>query len=208
MINQLPSPTPDIIICGDFNLPHARWNSSTCATGASKEEQTMFHDLCSFANEHFMTQIIDQPTHRSGNILDLVFTNNANFIHSYSSNVSSLSDHFIVECNVPYTNNDCNSDSSDTEEKDISFNSLNFFHEDIDWSAINNAISNTNWQLLFHSSTPDDMMETFLAVCLETVQKYVPLRRHSDRSNSTRKNKIPRQRQKLMRDPASETNET
>ena len=46
-----------------------------------------------------------QANHRAGNILDLIFTNNANYIHSFSSNITSMSDHHILECHtVMYDN--------------------------------------------------------------------------------------------------------
>ena len=30
--SNLPSPTPDVLLCGDFNLPHAVWSNGTCST--------------------------------------------------------------------------------------------------------------------------------------------------------------------------------
>ncbi|HAO14984.1 MAG TPA: hypothetical protein DDE71_05440, partial [Tenacibaculum sp.] len=42
---QLPNPTPDIIMCGDFNLPHAVWPMGEIKSGASTDEQTMIKDL-------------------------------------------------------------------------------------------------------------------------------------------------------------------
>ena len=73
VLNNLPSPIPDVLLCGDFNLPHALWTNGTCASGATKDEQCMIQDLYALANVHFMTQVIDKPTHRAGNILDLIF---------------------------------------------------------------------------------------------------------------------------------------
>ena len=36
-LNNLPSPTTDIILCGDFNLPNAMWSSGKCRPGATKD---------------------------------------------------------------------------------------------------------------------------------------------------------------------------
>ena len=63
VITNLNSPTPDIILCGDFNLPHFNWSSGTSRAGATREEQLMGQDINALANEHFMTQVIDESTH-------------------------------------------------------------------------------------------------------------------------------------------------
>ena len=44
------SPFPDIIIRGDFNLPHVSWSSVSPAAGASTEEQLMLYFLSKFSN--------------------------------------------------------------------------------------------------------------------------------------------------------------
>ena len=187
-ISNLPSPTPDVLLCGDFNLPHAVWSNGTCSTGATRDEQCMVGDLYSLANEHFMMQVIDRPTHRSGNTLDLMFTNNANYIYSYSSNITALSDHFLVQCQVAYADSDINNDTitSDKEEdEELSFRDYNFFVEDIDWNCITDTLSKVDWRLCFHKSTPEQMMETFLSVCLEIVKEVIPLKRQSNWGHET-----------------------
>ena len=65
-------------MCGDANLPSADWVEGVCRTGAARyrEEQKMISSLYEFATEYFMVQQIDEPTHRDGNILDVIFTNN------------------------------------------------------------------------------------------------------------------------------------
>ena len=55
------SPLPDIIIRGDFNLPHVSWPTGTPVSGASNEEKRMLNtlnDLCNnlpTAPNHFHT---------------------------------------------------------------------------------------------------------------------------------------------------------
>ena len=45
VIESLPSPTPSILIGGDFNLPKAAWPSCTPMVGASAEERLMISTL-------------------------------------------------------------------------------------------------------------------------------------------------------------------
>ena len=102
-INSI-SPTPDIILGGDFNLPHAKWDSFTHKSGASLDEQRMINIMRHICNDNAMLQVIKSSTHQRGNILDLVFTNNTDLIHSYQCNetLRSISDHYIIELATGY----------------------------------------------------------------------------------------------------------
>ena len=59
------NPPADTILIGDFNLPDIQWDtlSSTSSTSCA---------FCDFIFDNSLTQLIDQPTHIQGNILDLV----------------------------------------------------------------------------------------------------------------------------------------
>ena len=52
---------------------------------------------------------------------------------------------------------------------------------------------------VFHKSTPEKMMETFLSVCLEIVKEVIPLKRQSNGTKSRKAHRIPRHRRNLMR---------
>ena len=66
-LESLSSPSPDVILCGDFNLPHVLWPEGTVKPGATKEERIMAQDLLSLVNEHYLFQQSMHPTHRCGN---------------------------------------------------------------------------------------------------------------------------------------------
>ena len=93
----LPSPSPDIVLCGDFNLSHIQWATGTLRPGATTDEQNMVKNLQDLTEEHFLFQHIHKATHRHGNTLDLCFSNNPAFIHSYECVATQLSDHYIIE---------------------------------------------------------------------------------------------------------------
>ena len=78
------SPMPDILLCGDFNLPHAVWTEGRAGLGAKRDEKIMIEDLLALTNEYFLSQLIQKPTHRNGNTLDLLFSNNPMILHSYN----------------------------------------------------------------------------------------------------------------------------
>ena len=93
VLSNLDSPTPDIIFCGDFNLPHVKWPEATTTPKTTKEVKVMLEDLEELAAEHFLLQYVTKPTHKDGNILDLCFTNNTNLIHSYQCDYTISSHH-------------------------------------------------------------------------------------------------------------------
>ena len=50
-----PSPAPNVVIGGDFNLPHASWPAGTATLGASPDERNMLELLSDLSTQHFLT---------------------------------------------------------------------------------------------------------------------------------------------------------
>ena len=75
-LSKASSSSPNVILCGDFNLPHLSWPDGNITTEASGEEKEMINALKDFMNEFYLTQCIYEPTHQKGNTLDLLLTNN------------------------------------------------------------------------------------------------------------------------------------
>ena len=200
VIMQLPKPTPDIIMCGDFNLPNALWPEGNIKAGASTDEQIMIKDLVTFKNEFFLAQEIMKPTHNKGNILDLLFTNNSELLHSYECNETLFSDHYLIDGKINYKNTEF------VKEKETSipnvnmfstnFDQLNFFSEKIDWKKINKELQKFNWRYEFRGLPPEEMLTRFLHNCFSICEKYIPIKRKTSKSNFS---KIPRDRKNLMR---------
>ena len=132
VIIQLQSPTPDIIILGDINLPHVlpnTWKHGFTKRGIPQDETNMIGSIQGIIDEFFLEQLIDKPTHQDGNILDLIFTNNTDILHSFTCTETTFSDHHIINCKSTYTqtkNIDYNTPASSEEKQ---FESLNFFSE-------------------------------------------------------------------------------
>ena len=70
---------PDIVICGDFNLPHIKWPEGDPLPKASKEERKMIELVNELCNDLCLSQLITSATHKDGNILDLVLCNYSEF---------------------------------------------------------------------------------------------------------------------------------
>lgn len=84
----------DIIVTGDFNVPDINWHNLSAATYFSSS-------LCSVLFAKNLQQLILEPTHKQGNILDLVLASNPERLqHLMISNITShlcKSDHFLIE---------------------------------------------------------------------------------------------------------------
>ena len=198
-IRSLPTPTPDIVLAGDFNFPHADWITGECSPGAGKEEQKMVKNLYDVTFEHFMTQHIDESTHKNGNTIDLIFVNNSHLIHNICVTPSSKSDHYRIDFSARY----CSSEDEDhtqpkEEDEAADFNKLNFFDESIDWESLDEELKNYNWKSEFRGMDVQGMFDRFTSVCLSITEKYVPSRKQHPHS-TTKRRKIPRHRRILMR---------
>ena len=192
------SQMPDILLCGDFNLPHVSWDEGQAGERANREEKVMTEDLLELTNEYFLSQIIQKPTHKSGNTFDLLFTNNQSIVHSYNTMETLLSDHDIIECRTTYCIMSSDGEKPECmEDSDIGFDNLNFFSEDTDWISIENELYQHNWELEFRSCSSEQMLEKFIEICKDICIEYVPLRKK--KSTLQNKSLIPRDRRKLMR---------
>ena len=78
-----------MIVCGDFNLPNVTWETYS----ANDAETDVF--LSQRAANEFH-RLLREPTHRKGNILDLVLANYEN-VHMKPPLLSNFSDNLAVQ---------------------------------------------------------------------------------------------------------------
>ena len=112
-LEELPTPTPEIVLCGDFNLPHVKWPEGNSRTTISTDERKMLEQITDLTNNHFLSQYICKSTHKKGNTLDLVFTNNPEWVHSYNCMKVSptISDHCLIDEHFKYNTKKANKNS-------------------------------------------------------------------------------------------------
>ena len=197
-LGELPSPTPNIIMGGDFNLPYVDWKSNSTNSTAGKDGKELLNTLNSFIDEHFMRQYVHHPTHIAGNVLDLIFTNNPELIHSIccQKTLRSISDHFIVECSTQLRS--VSSTQTETKPEFLSpLDKLNFFDETIIWDDVTNKLMSYNWAAEFEGLGPNEMLSHFMAIITDCCQTYIPTKKVVLRGRNP--TKIPRDRRRLMR---------
>ena len=86
------NPTHDIVLVGDFNLPDINWNTLSASSSVSEL-------FCDFVYNHNLAQLVYEPTHIRGNILDLVLTNSDDRVINTSvipNQHLMQSDYFII----------------------------------------------------------------------------------------------------------------
>ena len=92
-LNDVCSCYENIILVGDFNMPHISWNSPENTTGAI---EISFLDLM---NDYFLSQLNNKPTRRN-NVLDLVLTNVPNLVNIHEvlspTEAEVFTDHNII----------------------------------------------------------------------------------------------------------------
>ena len=202
LLVSLPTPTPDILLMGDFNLPHADWLTGECSSGADKEEQMMVKCLYELSLEHFLIQNLDCPTHKDGNMIDLVFTNNSDLIHNLTVIPAPNSDHYLINCSAVYSRatepKENEPENNENRNEECSFHHLNFFDDTVNWDSLCDELSQYNWTREFRGMDTTSMMNRFTSVCLQIAQKWVPVRKAPPHAHHNRP-KIPRHRRALMR---------
>ena len=91
-IQEMSSICEDIIILGDLNHPLIDWSSLTGNSNSGSIICDCFFNLN-------LSQLVTEPTHTEGNVLDIVATNNPQAITSLSINAApshTKSDHLII----------------------------------------------------------------------------------------------------------------
>ncbi len=92
--------TKDSILLGDFNCPDANWSTLTAPSPFSSA-------VCNQLYSRNLIQIVTEPTHKHGNILDLITTNVPDSLINLTVNTvqnTLISDHNVVSVEIVGTN--------------------------------------------------------------------------------------------------------
>ena len=192
VVSTLPTPTPNIVLAGDFNLPHASWPSGTPKQGASRAEKAMIQSLTALSEQHFLTQINEQPSHQAGNILDLILTNCPdNFIALEMTPSAPISSHHLVSCTTLFSSAQTKGVRWTSKNK---FDTVNMFSDETNWDEIRSALRTTSWTEELQGLATSEMLKLITDKCASLAQRCAPKRRERGKGSF-----IPRHRRILMR---------
>ena len=196
-IDHLPG-SPELYIAGDFNLPFVDWSSKSMKPNTSKSASDTNSGLAfmEFISSNFLEQLVDEPTRKDQNILDLILSNNIDLIHGLSVSKTEKSDHDIVTCTLLHPQFLLEQPariqySPVTALDDINFNAA-------DWALINKELTTVDWSTVTNPSTSQDAAwDMFEGILVQICKKHAPS--HSHNRQAAASSKIPRSRVALLR---------
>ena len=145
---QTNDPKASFIVCGDINAHHREWLSS---------RNTDSHGRSAFKFSTFagLDQLITQPTHTSGNILDVVMTDVPGIVEAEITSPIGNSDHFGLSITVRVNQN----------IPDRTISKRIWLKNRANWDALRaNAQTTISWANIFRHDNPvarlnEDLMQ-------------------------------------------------
>ena len=163
VISNLFTYNTPIYILGDFNLPDIDWSIPTSYGNVS-------HDLfLSFCNNNALQQLVTEPTHKGGNILDLLIGNMAAISlissHSISAPLSLNCDHFLL--------------STELTLPGSSYCSKNSFFQDfsrVSYPEVCEALSAINWDSIYSINDCQEAYNYFFHTLTSSISNHIPVK--------------------------------
>ena len=149
---------PKLYLVGDLNLPHADWPNSSSTIPLEQAFIDSFSNLS-------LSQLVTSPTHRSGNILDVLFSNHEpSIVNLQVQDPHSIckSDHFPLTFSIK---------SSFSRKKTPKRSVYNF--KKANWAQINRDLCSINWSFL-SSAHPDASWKVLKECLLNLADRYIP----------------------------------
>ena len=145
------------LFMGDFNAHHRVWLNSVSPTNC--------HGLRAqdFSTESGCSQLIQRSTHRSGNTLDLIFTDVPGVVSSNVGCPIGTSDHCYISAII----------KTEQNIPEISISRKIYLKSQGDWTGVLNDISLLNWSDLYRQ---DDSIEPLSNAFGEIIDRRVPSR--------------------------------
>lgn len=148
-----------VFFVGDINLSNSNW--STCSSSKHIEQQF----LDTFSNLG-MVQLITEPTHRVGNMLDVLLTNCPQLVTNIvvlGDNLPVSSDHFPITFDICL---------NVIKKKPVKRTIFNF--KKAKWDELNKDLKDTNWDRILCDIGPEDAWSVFKSRLNELSLKYIP----------------------------------
>ena len=142
---------------GDFNAHHREWLGSVSVTDS--------HGLAAlnFSSESGMDQLISEPTHQGGNVLDLVFTDVPDVVTASVGTPIGRSDHSYLSLRVEVAR----------RIPDIVVSQKVYLKSRVNWEAVSSELSNVCWSQIYRDEAPASRLTEVL---VDIMERRVPSR--------------------------------
>ena len=173
-------------VLGDFNMPNIDWRIPS--TDFNKPHECFLN----FCTDNFLTQVIENPTHKNGNILDLIICNHFGLdrIISHSTNfpLTNTCDHNLLSLKIKIENKIV------PIAKEVSYD-----YKKADFESINDFLSKINWTSLFkNSENLQHFYDQFISSIQISIKRFVPIFSKNNKSK-----KYPSHIKKLLKEKAN-----
>ena len=171
----------NILIVGDFNLPHLTWSNTPSAQSSqytTPNNSDCAKTLRNFMDKNFLSQYIEEPT-RLHNILDLVLTNDVNLVKQVDVQDTGLSDHRLINIQSSF-----GVKPNPTPKKVFTphtFRNLNLYKADFE--QINQHLKTVDWKELHSLCESKDYPELVRLIILQVCELYSPTKCYRSKSN-------------------------
>ena len=145
------------LFVGDFNAHHREWLNSVSPTDCHGRR------ALDFSTESGCDQLIHKSTHRSGNTLDLMFTDVPGVVSSNVGAPIGTSDHSFISATIQ------------TEQivPQLSFTRKVYLKSQGNWGEVKSDLSYLDWPRLYHQ---EDAIEPLNAAIVEIIDRHIPSR--------------------------------
>ena len=148
------------ILIGDFNFPHNNWDTQSSNVSLEQDFLNMFA-------KNSLIQTVHTPTHRHGNILDLLLTSSGRFvdnIHVLKDSLICKSDHFPItfDIMIKFKRN------KGTKREIYNFKKAN-------WDRLNSELANIDWTSLLDYHEPESAWANFSDTLKQHMQRHIPI---------------------------------
>ena len=203
VMGLLGTPSPNILVMGDFNFPNAIWREGTATpiTGNASgkaSETNMLNDLLAVCENHHFLQNIPfgtRPT-PSGteNMLDLIFSNNHQLLSEIRKAKTALSDHALIECDIAYHfSHNRKSKIATPEDQELNLASFNLHKAD--WKSIRSFLKSINWYAVLENKSNEEGLQIIISIVFDALESFCPKYKSKRGQN---KSHIPRDRRILF----------
>ena len=192
-LSKLPSPTPTVIVMGDFNFPKSciSWKHSDQGvliplvaghreeeTVGGKQDRLQAQQLLDLTSKFCMLQEVDKPTHVV-EVLDLIFTNNCDLVSNiHVENWPAFTDHSVVTCSstYKYRKEESAQDQQFLCDTGRRYSSLDFHKAP--WAEVKSDLTEIKWDdmELLAKTSPTGALAEFHSQVLRVLEKHVPVK--------------------------------
>ena len=153
------------VLIGDFNFPDIDW-----ANGRSGNKGREFFEA---TTEQFMDQLVTEPTHKSGNLLDLVLCNREEMVKDVRN-----------ECRMGKSDHDLIAFEMTVKTEETSAQNLALDYDKARFNEMRAEMAKIDWKRRFTGKTVNEMWVMLRECVQKLMSEFIPFKKR-------RNNKVP-----------------